>query len=134
MERTEVALLCFKLRPTGKASRVHLLDKIALLHFYSSLSSSTNFYFSLHLAILFLSLFSSLFISLPPFLHLLDPVWCNAGGALGGLPRILHSRSANGVDQTAGGGVLACDGRLHRGWLGAALQLGSVRGDSRGDF
>lgn len=106
---------------------MRLLSSIFTLFF-----SSSNFYFSIHLAILFLSPFSSLFISLPAFLHLSDPVWCNAGGVLGGLPRILHGRSANGVDQTDGGGVLACDGRLHRGWLGAALQLGSVRGDSRG--
>lgn len=56
-----------------------------------------------------------------------DPEWRDAERALGGLPRILHGRSAAGVDQADGGCVLARDRRLHRGGLAPGVQLGGVR-------
>lgn len=60
-------------------------------------------------------------------LFLSDPEQCDAGGVFWRFPRILHGRGADGVDQTDGGGVLACDGGLHRGGLAPGLQLGSVK-------
>ncbi len=42
-------------------------------------------------------------------------------------PRVLPGRGADGVGQTDGSGVLACDRGLHRGGLAPGLQLSCVK-------
>lgn len=73
-----------------------------------------------------LSLFTLMkFLSHPPPNP--DPGWSDTGGVLRRLPRVLHDRGADGVDQTDGGGVLARDGGLHWGGLAPGLQLSGVK-------
>lgn len=115
------------------------LHYITLFSFFKPVLLKVTWFHSFPLSIPFAcsqhsSIFPWLIVCFPPHHPILfpDPEWCNAGGDVWRFSRVLHNRGADGVDQTDGSGVLACDGGLHRGGLAPGFQLSSMKGLEEG--